>query len=136
MCFNKDTSLIHILIVREKRRKTFSHRITLVCFLDFEHKWFNIVFFSVYIYIYKLPKGLPTFIARLTDAYIICDVVHSPITIRMREAKRTQKDLSWLLAMTHTHVYKRSITFQVCSFYCAEDLFLLSEKFFIIYICI
>jgi hypothetical protein len=52
--------------------------------------------------VYKLPKGPPTFIACLV---YVCDVVHSPITFWTREEKRTQKDLSWLLAMTHIHIY-------------------------------
>lgn len=100
----------------------------------------------LYFSMYKLPKGPPTFIACLVDVY----VVHSPITFWTRGEKRTQKDLSWLLAMTHTYytiysihahiTYKRSITFQVCSFYCAGDFFfalckmLYDIKYYIAYI--
>lgn len=83
----------------------------------------------LYFSMYKLPKGPPTFIACLVDVY----VVHSPITFWTRGEKRAQKDLSWLLAMTHTYTiysihtyitYKRSITFQVCSFLlCRRFLF-------------
>jgi len=98
--------------------------------------------------VYKLPKGPPTFIACLVN---VCDVVHSPITFWTRGGKKNSKrsilvvsDDTYTHTMHSIHVYnilyKRSITFQVCSFYCAGDFFfalckmLYDIKYYIAYI--
>lgn len=121
MCFNKKKYSTWEENKWCSTRKTFSavsHKNIIRWFFKIVSTNGLILYFSVY----KLPKGTPTFIACFVD---VCDVVHSPITFWTREEKRTQKDLSGLLAMTHihTHIHKRSITFQVCSFYCARDFF-------------
>lgn len=88
---------------------------------------------------YELPKGPTAFIARSaahadritrTSLMLLYTYTRSPITFWTTKRgikKKTQKDPSWLLAMTHTGVYyvykytyKRSITFRVRSFYCAR----------------
>lgn len=84
----------------------------------------------LYFLVYKLPKGPPTFIACLVDV-LRCSI-HSPITLWTRGGKKNSKR-SILVVSDDTYIYdvpciyniiyKRSITFQVCSFYCAGDFF-------------